>query len=196
MNYLKENSAHFLQQHIAEIIKKYNYEDMIKNRFDYMWLMQDQPQEAVQAAQEAKNRRKKFNQFLAAGWVAAAFWAKGIFEQWQSDNDVVAQNRMIFIIAMSIFIIINFIYLLLNYVIKKPFHYRQIAYYLSVDYLIISELQNNKEIKTDFIKIADMSATKIEANYLAVYLDNLNPLLVYGVGLENLQIFIEKHLEK
>jgi len=196
MNYLNENSAHFLQQHIAEIIKKYKYEDMIKNRFDYMWLMQDQPQTAIELAQEKAERRKKFNQFLAAGWVAAAFWAKGIFEQWSDEDDISQQNRMIFIVAMSIFTIINCIYLVVNYAIKKPFRYQQIAYYLSVDYLIISELQNQKEIKTNFIKISDMSATKIETNYLALYLDNLNPLLVYGVGLENLQIFIEKHLEK
>jgi hypothetical protein len=196
MNYLNENASSFLQQHIAEIIKKYKYEDMIKNRFDYMWLMQDQPQEAVQSAQKDKDKQKKFNQYLSAGWVAAAFWAKGIFEQWNAQDDVSQQNRMFFIVAMGVFTIINCIYLVVNYAIKKPFRYQQIAYYLSVDYLIISELQNQKEIKTNFIKVADMSATKIETNYLAVYLDNLNPLLVYGVGLENLQIFIEKHLEK
>ncbi len=196
MNFVSNKSAVFLQKYIQEIIIKNNYQDMIKSPFLYSWAMQNKSNEDIFLIQQLQNRQKQKNQLLSVGGVVLAIWAKGIFEDWDNDFSGAAQSRTIFFIALSCFIIYAIYHFVVNYCIKKPFGYTEIAYFLSSDYLIINELRNEKTIKTTFIKIADIAATKIENNTVAIYQDTLTPLLVYCQNTTEINEFIDKNISK
>jgi len=208
MKHLSGNARDFLKERLAGIIKKYNkynYREPISNHFEYMWAMQDVSDEAIKKAEKYPEKNKEIYEVvmleLSCITIMLVALIAGLISNSQTENGLDPKEVFIGLIIvglMAFFLTIFFvgIYIQRNYGTREFIEYQQIAYYLSIDYLIISELPTKKIQRDKIIKIKDISATQIAEGHLAVYLDSLQPILVYCLNPKEIKDFIEIGLAK
>ncbi len=203
MKHLSGNARDFLKERLAGIIKKYNkynYREPISNHFEYMWAMQDVSDEAIKKAEEHPEKNKEITEFVMSFGCLSTVMIISIIIQLISssltENRLDQKNAFITLIVAFSIIFLAVLYFRRNSRLYKALQYQQVAYYLSIDYLIISELPTKKIQRDKIIKIKDISATQIAEGHLAVYLDSLQPILVYCLNPKEIKDFIEIGLAK
>lgn len=198
MKHLSGNANDFLKEHVVGIIKnhnKYNYREPIKNHFAFMWAMQDVSDEAIKKAKEHRETSKDTNElvmgFGCLSTVAIISIIVQLISSGLTENGLNPKNAFITLIVAFSIIFLAVLYFRRNSRLYKALQYQQVAYYLSVDYLIISEPQKTQ--RAQIIKMKDISVTKIGDGHLAVYLESLRPVLVYCLNPEEIKNFIDRY---